>query len=194
MAPACTPTWPAALRLRSTPVTVLIAAHNEEAVIAQSIESLLEVDYPLDRLQLMPVNDRSKDRTREIIDICRLVWKRERVTYNGKYYTLPLPADQGTGLGKPLKMIAKPIRENIPVWIASLGPKNVAMTAEIADAERDGYGDDATAALERVRAASANKEVSPTGIEQRVFQTVRWNSVPAPSQAMSSKASVWPAK
>ena len=49
-------------------VTVLIAAHNEEAVIAQSIESLLEVDYPLDRLQLMPVNDRSKDRTREIID------------------------------------------------------------------------------------------------------------------------------
>jgi F420-dependent oxidoreductase-like protein len=72
-------------------------------------------------------------RTREIIDICRLVWKRERVTYNGKYYTLPLPADQGTGLGKPLKMIAKPIREDIPVWIASLGPKNVAMTAEIAD-------------------------------------------------------------
>jgi F420-dependent oxidoreductase-like protein len=72
-------------------------------------------------------------RTREIIDICRLVWKRERVTYNGKYYKLPLPADQGTGLGKPLKMIAKPIREDIPVWIASLGPKNVEMTAEIAD-------------------------------------------------------------
>ena len=72
-------------------------------------------------------------RTREVIDICRLVWKRERVTYNGKYYTLPLPADQGTGLGKPLKMIAKPIREDIPVWIASLGPKNVEMTAEIAD-------------------------------------------------------------
>ena len=72
-------------------------------------------------------------RTREVIDICRLVWKRERVVYNGKYYTLPLPADQGTGLGKPLKMIAKPIREDIPVWIASLGPKNVEMTAEIAD-------------------------------------------------------------
>ena len=72
-------------------------------------------------------------RTREIIDICRLVWKRERVTYEGKYYKLPLPADQGTGLGKPLKMIAKPIREDIPVWIASLGPKNVEMTAEIAN-------------------------------------------------------------
>jgi len=50
-------------------VTVLIAAHNEESVIAHSIESLLEIDYPRDRLQLMPVNDRSKDRTREIIDI-----------------------------------------------------------------------------------------------------------------------------
>ena len=49
-------------------VTVLIAAHNEESVIAHSIESLLEIDYPRDRLQLMPVNDRSKDRTREIID------------------------------------------------------------------------------------------------------------------------------
>ncbi|MEX1218536.1 MAG: LLM class F420-dependent oxidoreductase [Acidimicrobiales bacterium] len=72
-------------------------------------------------------------RTREIIDICRIVWKRERVVYEGKHYTLPLPADQGTGLGKPLKMIAKPIRQDIPVWIASLGPKNVAMTAEIAD-------------------------------------------------------------
>ncbi len=72
-------------------------------------------------------------RTREIIDICRIVWKRERVTYDGKYYQLPLPAGEGTGLGKPLKMIAKPIREDIPVWIASLGPKNVEMTAEIAD-------------------------------------------------------------
>ena len=72
-------------------------------------------------------------RTREIIDICRIVWKRERVVYDGKYYKLPLPADQGTGLGKPLKMIAKPIREDIPVWIASLGPKNVEMTAEIAN-------------------------------------------------------------
>ena len=72
-------------------------------------------------------------RTREIIDICRIVWKRERVTYDGKYYQLPLPAGEGTGLGKPLKMIAKPIREDIPVWIASLGPKNVEMTAEIAN-------------------------------------------------------------
>ncbi len=52
--------WPA--------VTVLIAAHNEEAVIADILRALLEVDYPANKLFIIPVNDRSKDRTREIID------------------------------------------------------------------------------------------------------------------------------
>jgi F420-dependent oxidoreductase-like protein len=72
-------------------------------------------------------------RTREIIDICRLVWKRERVTYQGKHYTLPLPPEEGTGLGKPLKIIPHLLRDDIPIYVASLGPKNVAMTAELAD-------------------------------------------------------------
>lgn len=49
-------------------VTVFIAAHNEEAVIANALAALLDGDYPADRLEIMPVNDRSKDRTREIID------------------------------------------------------------------------------------------------------------------------------
>lgn len=49
-------------------VTVFIAAHNEEAVIADSLCALLQVDFPADKLTLMPVNDRSTDRTREIID------------------------------------------------------------------------------------------------------------------------------
>jgi F420-dependent oxidoreductase-like protein len=77
--------------------------------------------------------DKPLTRTREIIDICRLVWKRERVVYDGDAYQLPLPPDQGTGLGKPLKIINHPVRDNIPVYIASLGPKNVQMTAEVAD-------------------------------------------------------------
>jgi F420-dependent oxidoreductase-like protein len=46
---------------------------------------------------------------------------------------MPLPSDQGTGLGKALKIISHPVRSEIPVWVASLGEKNVAMTAEIAD-------------------------------------------------------------
>lgn len=49
-------------------VTVMVAAHNEEAVIADSLNALLRVDYPADKLQILPVNDRSSDRTREIID------------------------------------------------------------------------------------------------------------------------------
>ena len=72
-------------------------------------------------------------RTREVVDICRLVWRRERVNYDGKYYQLPLPADRGTGLGKPLQLINHPVRERIPITIAALGPKNVELTAEIAE-------------------------------------------------------------
>ena len=49
-------------------VTVLVAAHNEEAVIATSLAALLDVDYPADRLRIVPVNDRSTDRTRAIVD------------------------------------------------------------------------------------------------------------------------------
>ncbi|MGB2921285.1 MAG: LLM class F420-dependent oxidoreductase [Mycobacterium sp.] len=72
-------------------------------------------------------------RTREVVEICRQVWRRERVTYDGKYYQVPLPAQRGTGLGKPLKLINHPVREQIPITIAALGPKNVELTAEIAE-------------------------------------------------------------
>jgi F420-dependent oxidoreductase-like protein len=72
-------------------------------------------------------------RTAEIIDICRSVWRRERLAYDGARYQIPLPAGQGTGLGKSLKLIDHPVRERIPVYIASLGPRNVEMTAAIAD-------------------------------------------------------------
>ena len=73
-------------------------------------------------------------RTREIVEICRSVWRRDApVVHEGANFTLPLPASQGTGLGKALKIIAHPVRSEIPIWIASLGEKNVALTAEIAD-------------------------------------------------------------
>jgi F420-dependent oxidoreductase-like protein len=72
-------------------------------------------------------------RTREIVDICRKVWRRERVEHDGRYYQIPLPADQGTGLGKPLKIINHPVRERIPISLAATGPKNVALAAEIAE-------------------------------------------------------------
>jgi F420-dependent oxidoreductase-like protein len=78
--------------------------------------------------------DRPLGRTREIVEICRKVWKREdKLVHDGPIYHVPLPADQGTGLGKPLKIINHPVRADIPIYVASLGEKNVALTAEIAD-------------------------------------------------------------
>ncbi|UIP59312.1 LLM class F420-dependent oxidoreductase [Agromyces marinus] len=77
--------------------------------------------------------DAPLQRTREIVDICRSVWRRERLVHDGRRYRIPLPADQGTGLGKPLKLINEPVRERIPITIASLGPKSVEQTAEIAE-------------------------------------------------------------
>jgi F420-dependent oxidoreductase-like protein len=71
--------------------------------------------------------------TRETVEVCRLVWSGERVTYDGDAIHLPLPADQGSGLGKPLKFMGRPYRQDIPIFIASIGPKNVEMTAELAD-------------------------------------------------------------
>jgi F420-dependent oxidoreductase-like protein len=73
-------------------------------------------------------------RTREVVSICRQVWKREGpLIHDGRFYHLPLPEGQGTGLGKALKIITHPVRPRIPIWIASLGDKNVAMTAEVAE-------------------------------------------------------------
>jgi F420-dependent oxidoreductase-like protein len=72
-------------------------------------------------------------RTREVVEICRQVWRRETLQHDGKHYTIPLPADRGTGLGKPLKLINKPVRERIPILLAALGPKNVELAAEIAE-------------------------------------------------------------
>jgi F420-dependent oxidoreductase-like protein len=78
--------------------------------------------------------DRPLARTREIVDVCRQVWKRQApLMHEGSNYHVPLPPDQGTGLGKPLKMINHPIRSSIPVYVAALGEKNVELTAEIAD-------------------------------------------------------------
>jgi F420-dependent oxidoreductase-like protein len=72
-------------------------------------------------------------RTREVIEICRQVWRREPLTYSGRHYTVPLPPGQGTGLGKPLKLVDHPVRDRIPITIAAIGPQNVALAAELAN-------------------------------------------------------------
>jgi len=78
--------------------------------------------------------DAPTQRIREIIEICRMVWRREKVNYDGKHYQIPLPQNRGTGLGKPLKLINHPVRDEIPIAVAALGAKSVELTAELADA------------------------------------------------------------
>ncbi len=77
--------------------------------------------------------DKPMPRIRDYINVCRMVWKRERVVYEGSTITIPLPPAQGTGLGKPLKLINHPVRESIPIYWASLMGLSVQNTAQYAD-------------------------------------------------------------
>jgi F420-dependent oxidoreductase-like protein len=71
-------------------------------------------------------------RTREYVEIVRMILRRDRpVEYHGEYYDIPVSG--GTGLGKPLKLIVHPLRPDIPIYLAAIGPKNVALAAEVAD-------------------------------------------------------------
>jgi len=62
-----------------------------------------------------------------------MLWRRDVVQYDGRCYKLPLPAERGTGLGKPLKILTHPRRSHIPIYLASLGDRSVELAAEQAD-------------------------------------------------------------
>jgi F420-dependent oxidoreductase-like protein len=70
-------------------------------------------------------------RTREYVEIVRKVLGRERLTYEGQEWTLPLT--NGSGLGKPLKLLARPVQKRIPIYLATSTPKAIEQTGEIAD-------------------------------------------------------------
>jgi F420-dependent oxidoreductase-like protein len=71
-------------------------------------------------------------RAREYVEIMRKIWKREEsLEFHGEHYDIP--CKDGSGLGKPLKLIIHPLRNSIPVYLAAVGPKNVALAAEVAD-------------------------------------------------------------
>jgi len=72
-------------------------------------------------------------KTREYVAIVRAVIRREIVEYDGEHYQVPYRGNGATGLGKPLKLMARPLRDSIPIYLASLRPKSVALAAEIAD-------------------------------------------------------------
>jgi F420-dependent oxidoreductase-like protein len=72
-------------------------------------------------------------RTREYVEIVRAALRRETVQHEGEQYRIPYDGPGATGLGKPLKMMLRPLRADIPIYLAATGPKNVALAAEIAD-------------------------------------------------------------
>jgi len=72
-------------------------------------------------------------KTREYVGIVRAALRRQVVEHHGDHYRIPWDGPGATGLGKPLKLMVRPLRAEIPIYLAALGPKNVALAAEIAD-------------------------------------------------------------
>jgi F420-dependent oxidoreductase-like protein len=72
-------------------------------------------------------------KTREYVEIVRAALRRDVVEHDGEHYSIPWQGPGATGLGKPLKLMLRPLRAEIPIYLAALGPKNVALAAEIAD-------------------------------------------------------------
>ncbi len=75
-------------------------------------------------------------RTREVIEICRMVWRREPLAYDGEVFKVPLPAGGRAAAGRaarPLRLVERPARAAIPVYLAALGPRNTELAAELAD-------------------------------------------------------------
>src|SRR4051794_12980338 len=76
--------------------------------------------------------DKPLARTREVIRLVRSGLRREPLDSHG-IFDIPLSEGKGLGLGKPLKILVHPERDTVPIWVASLGDRNVEMTAELAD-------------------------------------------------------------
>ena len=72
-------------------------------------------------------------KTREYVEIVRTALARQTVEHHGEHYDIPYSGADATGLGKPLKMILRPLRNEVPIYLAAIGPRNVALAGEIAD-------------------------------------------------------------
>jgi F420-dependent oxidoreductase-like protein len=73
--------------------------------------------------------DKPLARTREYVDIVRKALRREVVRADGEFFTLPLP----DGPGRALRLTVHPVRDEIPLYLAAVGPKNLELAGEIAD-------------------------------------------------------------
>jgi F420-dependent oxidoreductase-like protein len=114
-------------------------------------------------------------RIKEYIESCRTIWAREeKFEFHGQTVNVPLPEGQGTGLGKPLKIINHPLRKDIPIWWASLMGLSVTATAQHAngwlpiffDPEKyhDVWGDELKAGLAKRDPSLGQLEISAGGL------------------------------
>ena len=112
-------------------------------------------------------------KTREYVAIVRKILARdEPVSHDGDHYQIPYRGPDATGLGKPLKLITHPLRTEIPIYLASIGPKNVRLTAEIADGwlpvfynpakASEVWGDDMIEGLQRSGTPDKAFDVAPS--------------------------------
>jgi F420-dependent oxidoreductase-like protein len=73
-------------------------------------------------------------KTREYVEIVRTILRREApLEHHGAHYDIPYSGPDASGLGKPLKLIVHPLRADVPIYLAAIGPKNVQLAAEIGD-------------------------------------------------------------
>jgi F420-dependent oxidoreductase-like protein len=111
-------------------------------------------------------------RTREYIEILRKMLGRELAAYDGEVYKLPLP----DGLGKPLKLMTRPVQERIPIYLAAIGPKNTALAGELCDGWLPYlYGPEHAEQLNanlRVGAERAGRTIDEIAISPSVFTAV----------------------
>jgi F420-dependent oxidoreductase-like protein len=68
-------------------------------------------------------------RARAYVEVVRAVLARETVRHEGRHFPLPLP----DGPGKALRLSFRPVREHVPLYLAAVGPKNLALAGEVAD-------------------------------------------------------------
>jgi F420-dependent oxidoreductase-like protein len=108
-------------------------------------------------------------RTREYVEIVRAILRRDKpVEFHGEHYEIPAPPGPGvTGLGKPLKTIVHPMRADLPVYLAAIGPKNVALAAEIADGWLPTFFAPAHA---RIFEASIKEGLAKSGRDRSAFE------------------------
>ena len=112
-------------------------------------------------------------KTREYVSIVRTILAREApLEHQGDHYQIPYNGPGATGLGKPLKLISYPLRADVPLYLAAIGPKNVALTAELADGwlpvfyspqqADEVWGEDVKAGLAKSGNPDKAFDVSPT--------------------------------